>query len=230
MTTNENDLPDIEVALEASHAQRTPCVLVLDTSSSMSSDNRMENLNAALKAFEAAVKSREDLRQQVLLMVLGFGSEVELLSDWTQADEFTAPTLVANGMTAMGEAMRLAHAAVEDIHKRLKGEGIPFTRPWIFLMSDGGPNDEGWQQAAAESRRACEDKRAVVWPLAVPPNADASALKAFARSDMDVFAVGEDGNFEAIFEWLATSLGELANSQPGQQLQIKAPSSVTIEA
>jgi uncharacterized protein YegL len=226
----QDDAPDIEVALEVSGVQRTPCVLVLDTSSSMSSHDRIGKLNVGLKAFERAVKSDETLCQQVVLMVIGFGENVDLLSDWTQADEFVAPTLKAEGMTPMGEAMRVAHAAIQELRDKLKQHGIPYTRPWIFLMSDGGPNDDGWEQSAAESRRACEEKRTVVWPLAVPPGANAAALKAFARSDMQVFSVGEDANFEAVFEWLKTSLGALANSSPGQRLQLKAPTEIIIEA
>jgi uncharacterized protein YegL len=225
-----NDVPEIDAALDASGAQRTPCVLVLDTSQSMRAHGRMDKLNAALKGFEESMKADETLCQQVLLMVIGFGERVELLCDWTQADAFVAPVLTANGRTPMGEAMRMAHAAIEELRQKLNTNGIAFTRPWIFLMSDGGPNDEDWQDAAAESRRACENKRAVVWPLAVPPDADATALKQFARADMKVYSVGQDANFTSIFEWLKSSLGALANSAPNQSLQIAVPSTITIEA
>lgn len=222
--------PDIDVALNASGVQRTPCVLVLDTSSSMGANGRIDKLNEGLRAFQRTITSDETLCQQVLLMVIGFGSEAEFLCDWTQADEFQAPTLQASGMTAMGEAMRMAHAAIEDLREKLKRNGIPYTRPWIFLMSDGGPNDDGWQNAATESRKACEERRVAVWPIAVPPDADAGALKLFARSDMNVYSLGEDANFTAIFEWLSSTLGALSSSQPGQTLQIKAPTEIIIEA
>jgi uncharacterized protein YegL len=224
------DAPDIDAALEASGAQRTPCVLVLDTSSSMKSQGRIEKLNAALQMFERTLKSDEMLCQQALLMVIGFGGEVSLLCDWTQADAFAAPALQASGRTPMGQAMRMAHAAVEELGAKLQANGIAYTRPWIFLMSDGGPNDDGWREAAAESRRACEDKRVVVWPLAVPPGADAAALKAFAGQGMNVYSIGEDANFEAIFEWLGNTLVKLVQSRPGQKLQLTAPSEIVIEA
>ncbi|MEL6727051.1 MAG: VWA domain-containing protein [Pseudomonadota bacterium] len=220
----------IDAALDVSGAQRTPCVLVLDTSSSMRTNGKIDNLNAALKGFEQAVNADEFLRQHILLAVIGFGSDVSLLTDWTQADEFSAPTLEASGLTSMGEAMRTAHDCVEELRQNLKSRGTPYTRPWIFLMSDGGPNDDGWQQAAAESRDACENKRAVVWPLAIPdaggvPSANAAALQSFARSDMQVYEVAGDYQFDQLFEWLGTSLGALANSTDGQ-LQLTAPGPV----
>ena len=220
---------DIQIALEASGVQRTPCILVLDTSGSMGANGRIERLNEGLKAFEHSIRSDETLCQQVLLMVIGFGTTVQMLCDWTQGDSFTAPLLQASGMTAMGQAMTLAHSATEEIRHDLQSRGIPMTRPWIFLMSDGGPNDDGWQEAAAKSRAACENRRAVVWPIAVPPDADGSALKAFARSNMNVYSIGTDANFTAIFEWLSTSLGAISNSSSGQMIEVEQPTKIVVE-
>jgi uncharacterized protein YegL len=224
--TNHDQTEDIDVALQTSATQRTPCVLVLDTSGSMGAEGRINQLNSALQQFETTIRGDETLRQQVILSVIGFGTDVSVLRDWTQADEFTAPQLVAGGQTAMGEAMATAHAAVEDLRGKLKAQGIPYTRPWIFLMSDGGPTDN-WQSAAAESRQRCEAKRAVVWPFGVT-GADPQALHAFARSDMDVYSL-ENAKFDEIFRWLASSLGALASSRPGQQLQLPPPPATALQ-
>jgi uncharacterized protein YegL len=226
VTNHDEQAEDIDVALQTSATQRTPCVLVLDTSGSMGTDGRIDQLNAALQQFEATIRGDETLRQQVILSVIGFGSDVSVLRDWTQADEFTAPQLVAGGTTAMGEAMTTAHAAVEDLRGKLKAQGIPYTRPWIFLMSDGVPTDN-WQGAAAESRRRCENKRTVVWPFGVT-GADPHALHAFARADMDVYSL-ENAKFDEIFRWLASSLGALASSRPGQQLQLPPPPATALQ-
>jgi uncharacterized protein YegL len=211
---------DIQAALDVSATQRTPCCLVLDTSGSMAIDGRIDQLNQALQGFAQTVRSQELLRQQVIISVIGFGTEATVLSPWAQADEFVAPQLVANGQTVMGEAMATAHAAVEDLREKMKARGVSYTRPWIFLMSDGGPTDR-WQESAAESRRRCEMKRTVVWPFGVT-GADPHALHAFARPDMDVYSL-ENVNFDEIFRWLSSSLGALASSRPGQQLQLPPP-------
>jgi len=226
VTNHDDQAEDIDVALQTSATQRTPCVLVLDTSGSMGADGRIDQLNAALQQFETTIRGDEILRQQVILCVIGFGTDVTVLCDWTQADEFNAPQLVAGGQTAMGGAMATAHAAVEDLRGKLKTEGIPYTRPWIFLMSDGNPTDD-WQAAAADSRSRCEAKRTVVWPFGVT-GADPNALHAFARPDMDVYSL-ENANFDEIFRWLASSLGALASSRPGQQLQLPPPPATALQ-
>ena len=215
-----NEQPDdIEVVLDESPVQRTPCVLVLDTSGSMDG-KPITQLNQALVLFEKAIRGNETLRQQVILCVIGFGSTVEILCDWVQGDQFSAPKLTAGGTTSMGAAMRTAHESVEDLREKLKDSGVPYTRPWIFLMSDGAPTDE-WQAAAAESRRRCEAKRAVVWPFGVT-GANPKALHAFARQDMKVYMLDDTTDFAAIFEWLQSSLGAVANSSGGQ-LQLAPP-------
>lgn len=224
-----NDVPDIDVALRASGAQRTPCVLLLDTSDSMREHGRIDALNSALREFEKAVKGDESLRQQVTLTVITFGGAVHVEREWMSAGDFTAPTLVADGMTPMGEAMTVALASVEELRGKLRREGIPYTKPWIFLMSDGAPNDAGWEQSAAASRQAAEDKRVVIWPIAVPPDANAAALKQFAASSMNVYAAGE-AQFSQLFAWLTTSLGALSNSQVGDKLQLAAPTTVVLSA
>jgi uncharacterized protein YegL len=222
---NSSKANDIDAAIQVSRTQRTPCVLVLDTSGSMMGDDRIGQLNRALKSFEATIKKDGALRQQVVLSVIGFGSEVSILTDWVQADEFVAPVLVATGQTVLGQAMRRAHAAIEDLRVKLKAEGIAYTRPWIFLMSDGQPTDDDWKEAAEESRQRCESKRAAVWPFAVS-GADAKALQSFARHDMDVYSL-EGADFDAIFRWLTTSLGAVASST-GTHLQIAPPPLIRI--
>ncbi|MBY0505345.1 MAG: VWA domain-containing protein [Bryobacteraceae bacterium] len=215
---------EIEADIQNNHAQRSPCVLVLDTSASMAEYGRIDRLNDALKEFEQIVKSTETLRQRVAILVVGFGSEADYLGGyWMSADEFQAPMLEAGGMTAMGEAMKLAHHAVEEFRKELDKAGITYTRPWIFLLSDGGPNDENWEAAADESRRACEAKRADVWPIAIPPDADGTALRRFARKDMKVYSLGADADFRRFFHWLGKTLTAVSMSGPGDKLQVQAP-------
>jgi uncharacterized protein YegL len=223
---SEQPAEDIDVVIDENPVQRTPCVLVLDTSGSMAGDDRIEQLNQALELFEKTIKGNETLRQQLMLSVIGFGSQVDILCDWTQGDQFSAPHLVAAGQTSMGAAMRAAHAAVEEIRTKLKASGVPYTRPWIFLMSDGGPTDD-WQASADESRKRCEAKRAVVWPFGVS-GANTKALHAFARPDMNVYMLDETTDFGAIFEWLGSSLGALASSTGTGALQLPPPPALTV--
>lgn len=221
-------IPDIATSITVNTEQRTPCVLVLDCSTSMLNQGRMEALNRGLKAFEDALKSDDVAMQCVTLQVLGFGGNEEVWQfvDWVDAAYFSAPEMEANGTTPMGQAMDVAHSELDKIKETFRQNGVTYTRPWIFLMSDGGPNDSGWEEAAARSRAAVTANKAIVWPIAVP-GADASALAAFAAPNAEVYEV-DAADFGSLFVWLSKSLSQVASTQPGQSAQIEAPSLVTI--
>jgi uncharacterized protein YegL len=180
--------------------------------------------------FGKYVTSKISLCQQLMLALVKFGPEAEIVIDWVHADEFHPQPLVAGGLTPMGKAMDLAHWLVDQIRQELKSQGIPYTRPWIFLISDGQPSEDedDWKLAAKRSREVCEQKRATVFPVGVPPEANAQVLHQFARTDMNVYEIGKD-SFSAMFEWLGTTLGALSESSPGGgPLQLPAPPAKTI--
>ena len=224
----DEEIPDIATQITANVEQRTPCILVLDCSGSMGGDP-IEALNRALKAFEQSLHDDDIARSRVMIKIIAFGGagDVQVVSDWSDAEFFSAPTLTANGSTPMGHAMSLAHMELDNIKQELKQVGISYTRPWIFLMSDGEPNDHGWEAAAQQSRQSVVDKKAVVWPIGMP-GASASALQAFAGPDMQVYQA-EATDFRELFVWLSASLSKAASVAPGEGLQIEAPTRILLE-
>ena len=68
----DDDIPDIETQIASNVEQRTPCILVLDTSGSMGGQ-RIDALNRGLKVFEEALKSDDMAMQRVTLKILTFG-------------------------------------------------------------------------------------------------------------------------------------------------------------
>ena len=103
---SDSTIPD--VVLIDNTSQRLPCVLVLDGSGSMSGASLRE-LNAGLKTLEKELKNDDTAAQRVQLLVVRFGDDnnVDIVTDWTDAVDFSAPTIEANGLTPLGSAMRL---------------------------------------------------------------------------------------------------------------------------
>ncbi|WP_248595632.1 vWA domain-containing protein [Candidatus Accumulibacter phosphatis] len=69
------------------------------------------------------------------------------------AMDFSAPTLVADGSTPTGAAIRAALKAIQEQKDELKAAGISYKRPILMLMSDGVPSD-AWEDAAEACRAA----------------------------------------------------------------------------
>lgn len=207
--------------------QRTPCVLVLDGSSSMS-DGKIDQLNAGLKVFEAALKEDKNARTrvQVLVIRLGGNEQVEVLSDWCDGINFTAPVVRADGVTPLGKAVDIALGKIEEQKAIYKANAIPYTRPWLFIMSDGCPTDNDWEASAARCRQAELDKKVVVWSMAVE-GADFSAMGKFKEGGrVEKLSVAR---FRELFVWLSRSMALVTQSQPGETAQIPAPPTISVQ-
>lgn len=208
--------------------QRTPCVLVLDGSGSMSENGKIDQLNQGLEAFEAALGSDPSARTRVQVLVIRLGDmdTAEVLTDWCDAIDFKAPRILASGRTPLGKAVDLALRKVEDQKAAYKANGIPYTRPWMFILSDGEPTDDDWQTAAGRCRQAIADKKVVVWPVGVE-GADFHKLAEFNAPGQPAYKLS-GANFREMFVWLSASLAKVTQSKPGEAAQIAAPPMISV--
>jgi uncharacterized protein YegL len=218
---NETMIPD--VVLTDNTSQRLPCVLVLDGSASMA-DPRAESdaireLNSGLNILEEELKNDDTAAQRVQLLVLRLGDDdqVEVVREWTDAMDFTAPTIEANGRTPLGKAMRMALDRVEEQKEKYRSHDIPYNRPWIFLITDGQPTDLDWEDAAADCRQAEDDNKVVIFSIGTA-GADFDALKKFSNRS----PVMLDGlKFRELFVWLSRSAS--SGSKASQDTQVQLP-------
>jgi uncharacterized protein YegL len=214
----DNIIPD--VVLTDNTSQRLPCVLVLDGSGSMAGDPISE-LNAGLKILEQELKNDDTAAQRVQLMVIRLGddNDVEVVTDWTDAIDFTAPRLEANGVTPLGNAMLTALEKIEAQKENYRDHDIPYNRPWIFLITDGNPTDLEWEAAATECRQAEDDNKVVIFAIGTE-GADFDALKKFSgRSPVKL-----DGlRFKELFVWLSRSASSGSKASQDAQIQLEAP-------
>ena len=223
-----NGIPGLEAQLEENTSQRTPCILVLDASSSMDG-KRIQSLNEGLLAFEEALKADPVARNRVAVSIVCIGRDnlAQVMTPWTDAMHFQAPTIYANGSTPLGAGARLALSELESYKASLRNMGIPYTRPWVLIVSDGEPTDADWEDAAGEMRTAAVDKKAIVFPLAVE-GASTEKLAAFNAPGKGVLRL-HGLAFRELFVWLSASVSSASQAAAGTKMQIEAPRMITIE-
>ena len=107
---------------------------------------------------------------------------------------------------------------IENEKARFRQAGVAYTRPWLFLMSDGHPTDR-WEAAAEQCRDSEQKNRVAVLPIAVG-NADLRVLSEFSRNGERGVKQLQGLQFKELFLWLSASMRVVSNSTPGGQVQL----------
>jgi uncharacterized protein YegL len=131
--------------------RRLPVYLLLDCSGSMAGEP-IEALKMGIRMLVMDLKNDPRAAELVWLSVIKFGGDVKQEAPLTGIHSFQEPVLEAAGETPLGEALRL-------LIKCIDMEVIPGSatqkadyRPMVFLMTDGQPTDNDWEQASQELR------------------------------------------------------------------------------
>src|ERR1051326_788339 len=80
---------------------RCPCVLLLDTSKSMSGEP-ITALNDGLRVFREELLKDTLARQRVEVAIVTFGGSVQVVQNFVTVDSFNPPLLEPRGQTPMG--------------------------------------------------------------------------------------------------------------------------------
>jgi uncharacterized protein YegL len=195
---------------------RCPCLLLLDVSGSMQGQPLVE-LNAGLAAFRDELASDSLAMKRVEIGIVSFGP-VQTVLGFQSAESFYPPTLVAQGDTPMGSAIKHGLDLVRQRKDEYRSNGISYYRPWVFLITDGGPTDE-WQSAAAAVREGEASKAFAFFTIGVQ-GANMEVLKQLSVRE----PLRLDGlRFRDLFSWLSSSLRSVSRSTPGADVPLQAP-------
>src|SRR5215207_8851982 len=118
---------------------RCPCLLLLDTSGSMSGP-RIDELNRGLQTFRDELVTDALACKRVEVAVVTFGP-VRIVSTFETVSAFNAPVLQPEGQTPMGQAIVEGLSLLRTRKAEYKAAGIGYYRPWVFLITDGAPTD-----------------------------------------------------------------------------------------
>lgn len=199
---------------------RCPCILLLDTSGSMSGAP-INALNEGIKVFKEELNRDELAAKRVEIAIISFDSSVNVVQDFVTADQFEPTELTASGLTQMGAAIEKALDIISNRKSLYRNNGITYYRPWVFMITDGAPTDSDVVINRVKARIKDEEakKRLALFAVAVE-NADITKLSEIAvRTPIKLKGL----HFREMFLWLSASMGRVSQSRPDEQVALPSP-------
>jgi uncharacterized protein YegL len=198
---------------------RVPCVLIVDTSTSMHG-RRLDELNKGLELYRQELLADPLASKRVEVAVVTFGGRVTRLVDFVTAAEFQPPKLQAIGGTPMGAAITEALDMIEERKASYRENGVAYYRPWAFMITDGEPNDH-WKPVV--SRVHLGEKQKTVSFFAV--GVEGANMEVLEEISVRKPLWLQGTKFCEMFSWLSNSQQAVSRSSPGDEVPLEDPTS-----
>ena len=216
--SHDDQIPFDHPELVINPEPRCACLLLLDTSGSMSG-RPIAELNAGLVTLKDELMADAMAVQRVEIGVITFGP-VRVQSDFQSPDMWTPPQLQAGSDTPMGAAIEQGLQMLDARKQVYRHSGITYYRPWVLLITDGAPTDN-WRNAASLIHQGDNEERKSFSFFGV--GVEGANMEILAQISRREPLKLQGLRFRDLFAWLSSSLGGVSKSTPGTQVLLPPP-------
>jgi uncharacterized protein YegL len=203
--------------------EKACCVFVVDTSGSMTFEvgGRLpiDQLNNGLQSFAQDIRTMDDVRHRLEVVIVEFNSSVRTVLDPTLGIHLVIPTLSAHGSTKLVDGALEGIAIAKARTKWYDDTGQPRKRPWVILITDGGPDeDQDISQLVKEIAAGEASKSFIFLPIGVD-GANMTMLDSIAMGNHELRPrLMSSAKFSEFFRWVSDLMGKVIDSRKDQKL------------
>jgi uncharacterized protein YegL len=191
-------------------------VFVLDISHSMRGD-AIKQLNAGMNRFKEEVCKDKQTKDILDVAIIEFNDEYRVVQQFVPVEFMEYVNLKVSGPTKFTGPLREALKLVDERSRFYRRSGSEPYKPWIILVTDGGPLDD-ITEVAKEVTDMQEDGKVRVIALGVE-GYNAGALKRLT----DVVFRMKGTDFSSFFDWVGKSMRSVSTTAPGEKPPLPAP-------
>ena len=195
-------------------SRRLPVYLMLDTSGSMDGQpiaDVQSGINTMLTGLRGLTSERQDT---IYIKVIQFNDTVNT-TPLTALRGFSPPSLVAQGTTHLGDALRVLDQATTYSGDLIKNsiDDLGDWKPMVFLLTDGEPTDDYQAPAAAILKRTREHSTPFapnlnVFAIGCGPYVNSATLH-LVTDNVLMMPTMKPAHMAELFKWMTATLGNV---------------------
>ena len=202
-------------------APRIPVVVIADVSGSMEGEPIAE-LNAGVRRMVENMQHDECTRFSAELEVILFADEAERVLPFAPVHTIgDVPEFTASGCTALGPALEMAMADIDERRKEYVVAGIPSYKPLVIVMGDGSFNRGDWHTPAAKMRDLAERRKCFYYAVMVGEKCNVKQFREIVPEKPGPYQLNAITNFADLFQWISDSVTRLAEGTVDEQDEVE---------
>lgn len=203
-------MKEIDETLNDNFEQKCLCVFVIDTYG-LKNDIVMDEVSSGIRRILDDLESDETSRNRIEVSFISYDcllDDIRIIQDPVPISHAIIPPLIStNDYASIIKAVYMAMDVVEKRKEWYKITGIPYYRPWIFLISNGlGLLSCNFDEIAGRIRQDAHNKRYAFLSI-YTKDAEVSLLQEIG---MDTPIMSLDSfNIKDCFQWFSSSMSEI---------------------
>ncbi|MBF0200928.1 MAG: VWA domain-containing protein [Desulfamplus sp.] len=180
--------------------RRLPVYLLLDNSFSMTGEP-IDAVKNGVNLLVSTLRQDPCALETVCISIIVFNSKAEQITPLTDLVAFQMPDIKADGVTALGDALRLLSQRVEKEVMKTTPEKKGDWKPLVFIMTDGAPTDN-WQAGLEELKKI---KTGMIISCAAGEQARVDVLKKISEIVVELKKADSE-TIKQFFKWISASV------------------------